>query len=128
MLSITEMAVLGAAALMFFGPEQLPKVARKAGLLMRDIQNTSNQFIREMERAADEPPGGSASYSRAGLIEEAVNPNGGGYVPESYHWEEPAPAAEAQEPVAEPVAHDPVHDAPSPYASKAVPADHDLPP
>jgi len=39
------------AALLLFGPEQLPKVARKAGSVMRDIQNTSQSFIREMERA-----------------------------------------------------------------------------
>jgi Sec-independent protein translocase protein TatA len=45
--------MLGAAALLLFGPEQLPRVARKAGSVMRDIQNTSQSFIREMERAAD---------------------------------------------------------------------------
>jgi sec-independent protein translocase protein TatA len=53
MLSIPDMAVLGAAALLFFGPEQLPRVARKAGNVMREIQNTSASFIRELERAAD---------------------------------------------------------------------------
>ena len=53
MLSIPDMAILGAAALLFFGPEQLPRVARKAGNVMREIQNTSQSFIREMERAAD---------------------------------------------------------------------------
>ena len=54
MLSIPDMAILGAAALLLFGPEQLPRVMRKAGSVMRDIQNTSQSFIREMERAADE--------------------------------------------------------------------------
>jgi sec-independent protein translocase protein TatB len=53
MLSIPDMALLGVAALMLFGPEQLPRVARKAGNVMREIQNTSQSFIREMERAAD---------------------------------------------------------------------------
>jgi len=47
------MAVLGGLALLIFGPDQLPKVARKAGGIMRDVQNTSQSFIREMERAAD---------------------------------------------------------------------------
>ena len=37
-----------------FGPDQLPKVARKAGQVVRDVQSTSQTFIREMERAADE--------------------------------------------------------------------------
>jgi sec-independent protein translocase protein TatA len=55
MLSIPDMAMLGAAALIFFGPEQLPKVARKVGLIVREVQNTSQSFIREMEAAADRP-------------------------------------------------------------------------
>jgi sec-independent protein translocase protein TatA len=53
MLSIPDMAVLGGLALLIFGPDQLPKVARKAGGFMREVQNTSQSFIREMERAAD---------------------------------------------------------------------------
>lgn len=53
MLSIPDMAILGAAALLLFGPDQLPRVARRAGNVMREIQNTSQSFIREMERAAD---------------------------------------------------------------------------
>jgi Sec-independent protein translocase protein TatA len=49
------MLIIGAVALIAFGPDQLPKVARKAGQVIRDVQNTSQSFIREMERAADEP-------------------------------------------------------------------------
>ena len=48
------MLIIGAVALIAFGPDQLPKVARKAGQAMRDVQNTSQSFIREMERAAEE--------------------------------------------------------------------------
>jgi len=47
------MGIIGTVALLVFGPDQLPKVARKAGQVMRDLQNTSQSFIREMERAAD---------------------------------------------------------------------------
>jgi len=54
MLSAPDIAVLGALALLVFGPEQLPKVARKFGTVMRDVQSTSQQFIREMERAAED--------------------------------------------------------------------------
>ncbi|GAC1305874.1 MAG: hypothetical protein NVSMB19_17630 [Vulcanimicrobiaceae bacterium] len=53
MLSPADMVIIGAAALIFFGPDQLPKVARRAGQAIRDVQNTSQSFIREMERAAD---------------------------------------------------------------------------
>jgi Sec-independent protein translocase protein TatA len=57
MLSIPDMAILSAAALLLFGPEQLPKVLRKVGQFTREVQNTSQSFIREIERAADpEPP------------------------------------------------------------------------
>lgn len=47
------MAILGGAALLLFGPEQLPKIARRVGGVVREVQNTSQSFIREMERAAD---------------------------------------------------------------------------
>jgi Sec-independent protein translocase protein TatA len=49
------MLIIGAAALLFFGPDQLPKVAKRAGQAMREVQNTSAAFIREIERAAEEP-------------------------------------------------------------------------
>ena len=52
MLSFADMAVLGTAALLFFGPEKLPKVARRAGFVIREIQGTSQAFVRQMEQAA----------------------------------------------------------------------------
>ena len=55
MLGPGDMLIIGAAALLFFGPDQLPKVAKRAGQAMREVQNTSQAFLREMERAADEP-------------------------------------------------------------------------
>jgi sec-independent protein translocase protein TatA len=147
MLSIPDMALLGAAALMFFGPEQLPKVARKVGLLVRDVQNTSQSFIREMERAGDD-----ASYSpdisRAHLIEEAsgTTPAYKPYVVPEYVAPEyeapghepfeaephmvdmfaeqaPAPHAESAPADETPVLHDIV----APRSSEAQP-NHDLPP
>ncbi len=59
------MAVAGVVALLLFGPEQLPKVARKAGQLVRDVQNTSQSFIRELERAADEHETSPSAVSAA---------------------------------------------------------------
>ena len=40
-------------ALLLFGPDRLPKLMRQAGKFMREVQNTSQGFISEMERAAD---------------------------------------------------------------------------
>lgn len=54
MLSPLDMLVIGGAALIFFGPDQLPSVARKVGGVVRELQMTSQSFIREMERAADD--------------------------------------------------------------------------
>ncbi|MBC5811015.1 MAG: twin-arginine translocase TatA/TatE family subunit [Candidatus Eremiobacteraeota bacterium] len=54
-LSPLDMIVFGVAGLLLFGPDQLPKVMRKVGGVVRDVQMTSQSFIREMERAADDP-------------------------------------------------------------------------
>ena len=58
MLSLPDMAILGVLALLVFGEEKLPGIMRQAGRIMREVQNTSQSFVREMERAADvnEPP------------------------------------------------------------------------
>ena len=61
MLSIPDMALLGAAALLLFGPDQLPRVVRKVGQFTREVQNTSQSFLREMERAAEVHDGPPAS-------------------------------------------------------------------
>jgi Sec-independent protein translocase protein TatA len=57
-LSLPDMAILGVLALLVFGEEKLPGIMRQAGRVMREVQNTSQSFIREMEHAADvnEPP------------------------------------------------------------------------
>ncbi|HEV8022457.1 MAG TPA: twin-arginine translocase TatA/TatE family subunit [Candidatus Lustribacter sp.] len=129
MLSIPDMALLGAAALMFFGPEQLPKVARKVGTLVRDVQNTSQSFIREMERAADDHSYGGGDISRAHLIEDPLAP------PPSIPYEPPAYDANsygthpyeapAYEPPPAPAS--PHHDV-MPARVPSATADHDLPP
>jgi sec-independent protein translocase protein TatB len=53
MLSPADTAIVFVLALLLFGPEQLPKLARQLGEAMRHIQNTTNTFMMEMERAAD---------------------------------------------------------------------------
>jgi Sec-independent protein translocase protein TatA len=157
MLSIPDMMLLGGAALLFFGPEQLPKVMRKAGGLIRDVQNTSQSFIREMERAGDDTHYGP-DISRAHLIEEAAGqtPLAPAYEPPVYepasyadhpyaaadtfadHHEaieyataehaEGAPEAAHAEPFeAAPESTPVLHDIVAPRAPSA-PAGHDLPP
>ncbi|GAC1308192.1 MAG: hypothetical protein NVSMB21_13170 [Vulcanimicrobiaceae bacterium] len=79
MLSPADMVIIGAAALIFFGPDQLPKVARRAGQVIRDVQNTSQSFVREMERAADLPEphhdtAGSSNAYEYRSYEESIEP------------------------------------------------------
>lgn len=50
----TDMAAIFVIALLLFGPDQLPKVARQLGELMRQMQNTTQTFMAEMDRAARE--------------------------------------------------------------------------
>ena len=112
------MAILGAAALLLFGPEQLPKVLRKVGQFTREVQNTSQSFIREMERAAEpepppydpyahayEPPPYDASADDAVPYEapaQAAPYAGPPADADPYEPPEPAPSAPAVEKLAEP--------------------------
>jgi Sec-independent protein translocase protein TatA len=53
MFSIPDMGILAVLALLVFGPEKLPGIMRKVGRVTREVQSTSQTFIREMERAGD---------------------------------------------------------------------------
>ncbi|MHB8141625.1 MAG: twin-arginine translocase TatA/TatE family subunit [Vulcanimicrobiaceae bacterium] len=53
MFSAPDMVVIGVLALLLFGPERLPGMMRQAGRVMRDVQNASQSFVAEMERAAE---------------------------------------------------------------------------
>jgi TatA/E family protein of Tat protein translocase len=69
MFSVPDIMVVSVLALLLFGPDRLPKLMRQAGRFMREVQNTSQGFISEMERAADlaehpaaPPPAAAATY------------------------------------------------------------------
>lgn len=99
------MAILGAAALLLFGPEQLPRVLRKAGQVTREIQNTSQAFIREMERAADTQEGGSPNPAAGRPYEPPP------YAPPAYEppAPEPHPVAEKLAEPGDPLEHAMAH-------------------
>jgi len=52
MLSPSDTLIIFVVALLLFGPEQLPKIARQLGEAMRGMQATTHQFMLEMDRAA----------------------------------------------------------------------------
>jgi len=74
LLSPPDILILGVAALLFFGPDQLPKVARRVGHVVRDVQVTSQAFLREMERAADEAEFKEAAAAPQAVEQVAENP------------------------------------------------------
>jgi TatA/E family protein of Tat protein translocase len=52
MLSPSDTIIIFVAALLLFGPEHLPRIAKQLGEAMRHVQNTTHAFMQEMDRAA----------------------------------------------------------------------------
>jgi len=52
MLSPADTILIFIVALLLFGPEQVPKIARQLGDAMRHVQNSTSAFMAEMDRAA----------------------------------------------------------------------------
>ncbi len=79
MFSVPDILVVSVLALLLFGPDRLPKLMRQAGRFMREVQNTSQGFISEMERAADlaehpvPPPAPAAATYGDGATEDIVD-------------------------------------------------------
>jgi TatA/E family protein of Tat protein translocase len=74
--SVPDILVISALALLLFGPDRLPKMMRQAGRFMRDVQNTSQSFVAEMERAADvaEPHPAPVSPPTVATVPPAATP------------------------------------------------------
>lgn len=51
-----EIAVLGVAALIFFGPQKLPQLMRQAGKIMREVRKASFEFQNSLEREFEDDP------------------------------------------------------------------------
>ena len=98
MLSPSDTALVFLLALLLFGPEQLPRIARQLGEAMRHIQSTTHTFMNEMERAArtsdahDDRP----AYSKDGA--EAEPP----HIEAANERPSPTPSSTSAEPPSEP--------------------------
>ncbi len=51
-----EMLVIGVFALLVFGPQRLPEIARSIGKAMRELKKVSGDFNRELQIGFDEEP------------------------------------------------------------------------
>ena len=52
---LPEMAVIGAVALLVFGPKRLPELGRTLGKTLKGFQSASKEFEREIKKAMAEP-------------------------------------------------------------------------
>ncbi len=52
---LPEMAVIGALALIIFGPKRLPELGRSLGKTLKGFQQASTEFEREIQKAISEP-------------------------------------------------------------------------
>jgi Sec-independent protein translocase protein TatA len=73
-LSIFEILIVAAIALIVIGPDQLPEVLQIVGKLLRDLRLASNTMMRELTSSLEEPPAAIAPR----LPEPESNANRGG--------------------------------------------------
>lgn len=52
---LPEMAVIGAVALLVFGPKRLPELGRTLGKTLKGFQSASKEFEREINKAMSDP-------------------------------------------------------------------------
>ncbi len=54
-IGLPEIAVIGALALLVFGPKRLPELGRTLGKTLKGFQAASSEFEREIQKAMSEP-------------------------------------------------------------------------
>ena len=54
-MSFTEIIVIMAIALILFGPEELPEIARKIGKVVFEIRKATNELTKEFQTSMDSP-------------------------------------------------------------------------
>ena len=52
---LPEIAVIGALALLVFGPKRLPELGRTLGKTLKGFQAASSEFEREIQKSMAEP-------------------------------------------------------------------------
>ena len=52
---LPEIAVIGAIALLIFGPKRLPEFGRTLGKTLKGVQAASSEFEREIQKAMADP-------------------------------------------------------------------------
>ncbi len=56
-IGLPEIAVIGALALIIFGPKRLPELGKSLGKTLKGLQTASSEFEKEVQKAmSDESP------------------------------------------------------------------------
>lgn len=94
-----EIAVLGLALLVFFGPHKLPQLMKQAGKIMREVRKASYEFQNSLERELEDDPYRKAHRRDKKLKEKAAEL---GVTPDELKaelkGEAPAPVVAASDP------------------------------
>jgi len=53
-IGLPEIAVIGALALLVFGPKRLPELGRTLGKTLKGFQSATNEFEKEIKKAMEE--------------------------------------------------------------------------
>lgn len=61
-----EMLVIGVFALLVFGPQKLPEMARQVGRAIREFKKATNELTSELKLGMDEPAKPSKSSATDG--------------------------------------------------------------
>ena len=54
-IGLPEIAVIGALALIIFGPKRLPELGRTLSKTLKGFQSASSEFEREIQKAMNDP-------------------------------------------------------------------------
>jgi len=78
-LGFTEIVVILVVALLVFGPDKLPELARSLGRGLAEFRRASNDLRRSVMDAAEEPP--PAALRPGAASEAAAEPDAAGVPP-----------------------------------------------
>jgi Tat protein translocase TatB subunit len=91
-----EIFMIAAVALIVFGPQKLPEIARTVGRFMQQMRRMASEVKTEFETGLDDPDDDEVADEDAEAIEEAAEPAEPAK-PEEPATEEAAPAPEEDE-------------------------------
>ena len=73
-IGLPEIAVIGALALLIFGPKRLPELGRTLGKTLKGFQVASTEFEKEIQKAIKEPSEESPEEDKSSFIDSSNSP------------------------------------------------------